>query len=84
MANKYQKKGLVNYPAHELVDLVLKFQEANDNLRKEVKESKAKQIQELKSKIKELKKVNAKQEAFIKSIGETLEQYKHLIKKDGE
>lgn len=84
MANKYQKKGLENYPAHELVSLVLKFQEENKELKKEVKESTAEKVLTLKKEIKELKKLNAKQDAFIKSIGETLEQYKHLIKKDGE
>ena len=58
MANKYQKKGLENYPAHELVSLVLKFQEENKELKKEVKESTAEKVLTLKKEIKELKKLN--------------------------
>lgn len=85
MANKFTKEGLENnYPAPVLADIIIKMQEENKTLKKEVKKSTAEKVLTLKKEIKELKKKNAQQEAFIKSIGETLKQYQHLIKKDGE
>lgn len=85
MARKPSPDGLVNsYTAKQLAQRIIDQIEEINSLKEQLKESEKKEIQDLKKEVKELKRVNGIQEDFIKSIGETLEQYKHLIKKDGE
>lgn len=85
MARKPSVEGLVNsYTATQLAKRILEQHEEITTLKTQLKKSEKTEIVELKKEIKELKKINGIQEDFINSIGETLKQYKHLIKKDGE
>lgn len=85
MARKPSVEGLVNsYTAKQLAQRIIDQVEEINKLKKQLEESEKTEIVELKKEIKELKKINGIQEDFINSIGETLKQCKHLIKKDGE
>lgn len=85
MARKPSVEGLINsYTAKQLAQRIIDQVENMNQLTKQLEENTKTEIVELKKEIKELKRINKIQEDFINSIGETLKQYKHLIKKDGE
>lgn len=77
MARKMSEKGLINRPVSELMEIIIKLQEENQNLKNEVKTCNPEKVEKLRKELAEETKKRVKYESkynrivkLVKSIDE--------------